>query len=200
MSKKQDYTATLTSDSFLYYELKQILKLKNEGLSIEEIRRKVIEENLFQYKSNHSLKRILSSVMRRIKVLDDKMIDIIINEPLEEGKIINLYLIMKTSRIFFEFMNEIVREKLNSTSEVIEKKDVNLFFQQKAEQSEVVAKWSDTTISKLKQVMMKILSEVGIIEDIKTGKVHRLHISDELKDYLIKLGDKSYIIAMGENI
>lgn len=200
MNNEFEYTATLTSDAFLYYELKQVLKLKAQGFSDAQIRETVIEDNIFQYKSKKSASRLLSSVMRRVRILDNELINMIIEEPMEVGKIVNLYIIMKTSRLFFEFMNEVIREKIEYNYELLEKKDINIFFTAKAEQSEIVAGWSDVTARKLKQVILKILSEVGIVEDIKTGKLSRLIIPPELKDYLIKIGDKGYIQAMGEHI
>lgn len=200
MANKLGYSATLTSDAFLYYELKQVLKLKKKGLCDTEIRKLVLEDNIFQYKSKKSQSRLLSSVMRRVRILDDNLIDMVINEPIEVGKIVNLYSIMKTSRLFFEFMNEVVREKFEFNYEVLEKKDINIFFTSKSEQSETVADWSEETIGKIKQVIFKILYEVEIVENIKTGKLNRLIIPPELKEYLIALGDKIYLQAMGEQI
>ncbi|MCX8167031.1 MAG: DUF1819 family protein [Candidatus Micrarchaeota archaeon] len=200
LEDKRKYTATLTSDAFLYYELKQVLKLKVQGISDEQIRKKVMEENLFQYKSKRSLKRLLSSVMRRVKVLDDYLINMVVNDPMETGKLVNLYAIMKTSRLFYEFMNEVVREKFEYNDMVLEKKDVNSFFRHKAEQSEIVAKWTDNTISKLKQVILKILTDAGVLESPKTGKLNRIIMPVELKRHLIEIGDIDYVIAMGEKI
>lgn len=173
MINDQSYSATLTSDAFLYYELKQVLKLKVQGLTDAQIRETVIDENIFQYKSKKSASRLLSSVMRRVRVLDDNLMNMFINEPIDVGKIINLYTIMKTSRLFFEFMNEVIKEKLEYRYEILDKKDINIFFTAKSEQSDIVAGWSDETIRKLKQVILKILSEVGIIQEIKTGKLDR---------------------------
>lgn len=200
MTDKLEYSAKLTGESLLLFEFKIVAELKKKGLSDKEIRNLIKEDNLFQYKYKSSINRRLTPLIQRVNIIDEYLLDMFINDPYDTGKFINFYAIMKNDRLFFEFMNEVVREKLNSTSEIIEKKDINLFFQQKAEQSEIVSKWSETTVSKLKQVIMKILSEVGIVEDIKTGKVHKLYISEELKNYLIKLGDKSYVIAIGENI
>ncbi|MCD2347230.1 DUF1819 family protein [Clostridium guangxiense] len=200
MKNELKYSASLTSDAFLYYELKQVLRLKNDGLSDSEIRSKILDENIFQYKSKESSKRLVSSIFKRVKVLDDTLIKMLLEEPMDTGKIINLYAIMKTSRLFYDFMNEVVREKLEFNYEILEKKDINIFFIGKAEQDEIVAGWSDTTTKKLKQVILKILSETGLLEDIKTCRLNRLIIPTELKAYIIGIGDKEYIEAMGEHV
>lgn len=198
MTKELDYSATLTGASFLLYEFKQVLKLKRQGLSDDEIKKKVIEENVFEYKFTSSLKRIVPSVIRRANALDDQLQEWVLNSPLEEGKIINLYAIMKTDKLFFEFMNEVIREKLEANNYLLEKKDLNVFFITKAEQDEKMQKWTELTINKLKQVYMKLLYEAGLLKNKKTGEMNRLLLDESLKRYLSNIGDTAYLKAMGE--
>ncbi|WP_061995749.1 DUF1819 family protein [Clostridium sp. ATCC 25772] len=200
MNENMEYSAKLTGESFLLYEFKVVAKLKKEGFSDKEIRKRVLEENLFQYKFKSSISRRLSPLIKRVNSIDDNLLNMLLEDPLGYGVIINLYTIMKNDRLFFEFMDEVIREKIEYNYGFIEKKDINIFFTAKAEQSDLVSGWSEQTIAKLKQVIFKILSEAGMIEDIKTGKINRLLIPVEVKDYLISIGEKSYIKAMGEYI
>ena len=200
MENTKEYSAKLTGESFLLFEFKTIAKLKKDGLSDKDIRKKVLEENLFQYKYKSSISRRLTPLIQRINIIDETLINMLIEDPLESGAIINLYAIMKNDRLFFEFMNEVVREKIEYKYDFIEKKDINMFFIEKSEQSDLVSGWSDQTIAKLKQVIFKILSEVGIIKDIKTGKINRLLIPSEVKNYLLSIGEDKYLKAMGEQI
>ncbi|MEQ2529581.1 DUF1819 family protein [Bacillaceae bacterium CLA-AA-H227] len=198
MTKELAYSATLTGASFLLYELKQVLKLKEQGLSDSEIKKKVIDENVFEYQVTSSLKRIVPSVIRRGNVLDETLQEWVLNSPLEVGKIINLYAIMKTDKLFFEFMYEVIKDKLDTNNYLLEKKDLNVFFTTKAEQDENMAKWTEQTINKLKQVYMKLLYEAGLLRDKKSGELNRLLIDQDFKNYLIHIGDTSYLKAMGE--
>ena len=200
MENTKEYSAKLTGESFLLFEFKTIAKLKKDGFSDKDIRKKVLEENLFQYKYKSSISRRLTPLIQRINIIDETLINMLIEDPLESGAIINLYAIMKNDRLFFEFMNEVVREKIEYKYDFIEKKDINMFFIEKSEQSDLVSAWSDQTIAKLKQVIFKILSEVGIIKDIKTGKINRLLIPSEVKNYLLSIGEDKYLKAMGEQI
>lgn len=198
MTKELDYSATLTGASFLLYELKQVLKLKRENLSDSIIKRKVIDENVFDYQATPSLKRIVPSVLRRANVLDVYLQELVLNSPLEVGKIINLYAIMKTDKLFFEFMNELIREKLNTNNYLLEKKDLNIFFITKAEQNEKIANWTELTINKLKQVYIKLLYEAGVLRDKKTGELSRVLLDEDIKSHLKSIGDNVYLKAMGE--
>src|SRR5699024_3341762 len=123
MEKELEYSANLTGVSFLLYELKQVIKLELDGLSIYEIKDKVIQENIFEYKFTSSLKRIAPTIVKRMEVLDDTLKEMVLKEPLETGKAINLYAIMKTDRLFFEFMDEVIKEKLEVNDFVIDRSE-----------------------------------------------------------------------------
>ncbi|WP_321166568.1 DUF1819 family protein [Paenibacillus sp. Soil724D2] len=198
LSLQQEYSATLTGAAFLLYELKQVIKLKQEGLSDLIIKEKTLLDNLFQYSIRSSLKRSLPSVIRRANVLDDTLGNMLMVESLELGKIINLYAIMKTDRLFFEFMNEVIREKFESDNYLFEKKDLNLYMATKAEQDLVVSAWTEQTVNKLKQVYIKLLFESGLLKNKKTGELNRLLMDEQLKRHLIQIGDIAYVRAMGE--
>jgi hypothetical protein len=198
MTKDLEYSASLTGAAFSFLELKKVLKLKQQGLLDSEIRKKVFEENLFQYEVKTSMNSVFPSVMRRANALDDVLQQMVIEGRLEMGKVINLYSIMKTDRLFFEFMNETVREKLEINHCLLERKDINLFFTAKSEQSEKMTKWTEKTMAKLKQVYIKLLVEAGMIKDKKTGELNRLIIDERLKFHLQSIGDYHFLRAMGE--
>ncbi|SMF90216.1 Putative inner membrane protein [Paenibacillus uliginis N3/975] len=192
------YSATLTGAAFMLYEFKKVLSLLHEGRKESEIKEIVVSQNLFQYEVTSSLKRSLPSILRRVDTLDDTLKTMVLKESLEIGKMINLYAIMKTDRLFFEFMNEVIREKLESNNYLFEKKDLNLYFASKAEQDPGVAGWTEKTVNKLKQVILRILLESGILKDKKTGELSRLMMEEQLKQHLIQIGDIAYVRAMGE--
>ncbi|MFJ8513825.1 DUF1819 family protein [Lysinibacillus xylanilyticus] len=193
-----EYSSALTGAGYMLYEVKQISILKKEGLLDKEIRQKVLEENLFQYEKMSSIKRAFPYILKRVNVLDESLLQLITQESLEIAKIINLYGIMKSDRLFFEFMNEVIQEKLQRNEYLLEKKDVNSYFTIKAEQSDFIASWSEATIQKLKQVYKKILLETGMLKSLRTGELNRLIIDEQIKDQLRGIGDIQYIRAMGE--
>src|SRR5690625_4374860 len=145
----QTYSSSLNGASFLLFELKQVIKLKQMGLSSQDIRKKVINENIFQFENKGRINRALPSVMRRAETIDATLATLMLDGSVEMGKAINLYAIMKTDILFFEFMDEVIREKLQNNECFIEKKDINLFFMTKSEQSDKVASWSEINVEKL---------------------------------------------------
>jgi hypothetical protein len=193
-----EYSSSLNGASFLLFELKQVVKLKRLGFSEEEIRNKVKEENLFQFSNPNRINRALPSVMRRGEVIDETLADLILESSIDISKVINLYTIMKTDVLFYEFMNEVVSEKLHNNDFLLEKKDINVFFVNKAEQSNKVAAWSEINLEKLKRAYMQVLFESGMLKNRRSNELTRLFIDPQVKDHLIKIGDQSFLSAMGE--
>lgn len=193
-----EYSSALTGAGFMLYEVKQIAKLKEAGFSDKDIRYKVLDENIFQYDKLSSVKRALPYILKRVDVLDGTLRKLLIEESFEVGKVINLYAIMKADRLFYEFMQEVVAEKLKKDNYYIDKMDVNFFFATKIEQNTTISNWSDSTIAKLKQVFKKILLEVGILESLKTGELNRLIVDSQVSEHLQSIGEKNYVKVIGE--
>lgn len=199
MSDQLNYSSSLNGATFLMFELKQIIKLKREALSEPEIRQKAKEENIFQFSNKGRITRVLPSLMRRQKVIDSTLGEALLERTVEMGKMINLYTIMKTDRIFFEFMNEVIATKWEDNNHFLEKKDLNIFFNDKVEQHETVASWSDINQEKLKRAMMTVLYESGILVNRQGQEIKPIMIDEDIKQHLMNLGDKVYIEAMGDS-
>lgn len=197
MELEMKYSANLTGAAFMFFEFKQVVLLK-EQFTNKEIRRKIIDENIFQYKKVSSLVRGIPTIIRRVSVLDETLSGMVSGDTLDTGKTINLYSIMKTDRLFYEFMDEVIKQHFDMNDYVLERKELNMFFTEKAEQVPAISSWSELTIGKLKQVYMKILLEAGIIADLKSGELNRLLINEQVKEHLRHIGDIQYVEAMGE--
>ena len=191
------YTTTLKSTSFLHLELKKAASLYLQGLSLEEIEAKAKNENIFMLKTDSRIKEVASAVSERLGVLDDKLINNLSNDNLETTKQIAFYTIMKTDRLFFEFMQEVYKEKCLLQDYTVTDKDFNIFFHEKAEQDSKVASWNDYTYYKLKQVYKKILMNAGLAKkNRKSLEITRPFINEDLIEHLKDKGDKIYLEAM----
>lgn len=191
------YSSSLNGAAFLLFELKQVVKLKVQGLAPKEIRSLVQTENVFQFDNKGRVTRTLPSVMRRLSAIDDELAKMMIEGSVEDQKAINLYAIMKTDLLFHEFMDVVIRRKFEVNDYVLEKKELNLFFTDKAEQSERVASWSVINIEKLKRAYMQVMIESGVLKDRKSMELNRLLVNEQIKQHLRHKGDQHYIEAIG---
>lgn len=197
MSEELEYKSTIKSRPLLFKETKKAAELINKGFKEFEIKEKAKVDNIFQVNTETRRSEIASIVLQRLKVLDDFLIEKIAKGNIDTSKQIVIYAIMKTDRLFFEFMHEVFREKILLKDFTLPDKDFNIFFDRKKEQSERVASWDDYTFYKLKQVYIRILFEAGFIKNKKKDReIIKPIVEEDIAYHIKRTGDTKYINAL----
>lgn len=191
------YSAGLMSQSFWFIEFKKVIKLISEGKSEDEIKQMCIEENLFGAAKEYRAKRMYGYIWNRVKKLDKTLMELFLNSDLATQKIINLVAIIRSDRLFFEFVFEVYREKNIIGTQVLEDTDANIFFKNKEIQSKDIAAWKDTTKRKLRQVYFNYLIDANLLTVVDKKKTITPPILDiALERYLDACGDSAIIKAI----
>ena len=194
----EDYSAKLTAEPFLYNETKIIAQYLLDGISPEELKRKNVEENLIKYKSSKSVVRVNSPIFRRLNVMDSEMLDEFVHTDIETSKYILLYTIMKTDRLVRDFVVEVYKDKLLMRKDYIEKFDIDNWYEEKCILSNTLRERTESTAAKLKQVIMKILQDSGlVIKEKNRFKIVRPLLKEKYISMLDKDGNIEYAKAIG---
>ncbi len=176
------YLGTLTAEQFLFREIRIVAKLYLENKSLEEILDLVKKDNLFQYPTERQVSRLTRACHKRLVSLDsEKLVYELANAPQNVAKQINLYAMMRTYRLVWDFMILVIGDKYETQDFSFSRRDINEFFCRLQEQNEDVAKWSDSTINKTKQVLTKTLVEVGYIDNNKSTTLNNVLLFEELE-------------------
>lgn len=197
LQKKNKYSTAITGAGFLLHEFREIVALKLDGLTDNEIKRRIIEKNVLQYNTTSALKRSVPYLLKRIDQLDNKLLRLVLEEDIRTVKLINLYSIMRADRLFYEFMTEVVAYKLRNR-DLLQTKDLNVFFRIKTEQSSFLAGIAQSTEIRLKNQYFRILYEAGILKDRKNGELTQPILDEELKNHFAKRGDHDFLYVLGE--
>jgi len=81
---------------------------------------------------------------------------------------------MASDTLFFDFVYEVIREKLIIGSNELADSDVRIFFKNKQLQTEKVAGWTDATLTRLGRCYKTMLYEAGITDKAKeTRRIFR---------------------------
>ena len=107
-----EYSAGMVSQVFAFVETKKTAELMTTGMSKEEIRDKVMSENLFQLKNETRLRRTFNYVYKRLESLPDGAVQLLVSVDNDNAKLLTLISIMLTDKLFFEFVHEVYREKI----------------------------------------------------------------------------------------
>ena len=186
----------LTREQFLFYEMRTTAKLMVEGLDDGEVTKRIVEDNLFQYPTEKSLASISKACIARLYALGDRdLITAITTQPMDTAKQICLYAMMKMYRLVWDFMLTVIGEKYRLQEFSFGKKDINIFFMQLQEQDDFVSAWSDSTIKKIRQVLIKILVENGYLDHIKSEHLNPVLLSSVLENGIRNNNDERALSA-----
>lgn len=197
MINNMPYSATNMTVGLMNKELKKTAGLIKEGLTIKEIRKKAYEDNIYQARSENFNKTITSILLKRISTLDTTQINMLFNSNIDLEKQIAIYSVMKSDRLFFEFMREVYSEKIKNKEYKIYSKDIEEFMKIKREQNEKVSKWKDTTTNRLRSSYVGMLYEANLAKKNKDYiEIVVPLIDHRLVDYLKEINEIYYLDAM----
>ena len=193
----EKYSSGLVSESFWFIEFRKIIKLKHEGKSWDEIKDLCLTDNLLGISKEYRAKRNYGYLKNRIDALDTGLIEVFIHADLNTQKIINLIAIAKKNRLFFEFLYEVYREKVQMGAPELTESDINIFYKNKQSQDDDVSTWTDVTLRRLRSTYMNFLTDAGLLT--VSGKEKRITppiLDITLENYLKDNGDNQMIKAI----
>jgi hypothetical protein len=190
------YSAVITREQFLFYEMRTTAKLVAEGLNDEQVADRITSDNLFQYPTEKSVRRMALTCLRRLKALDDpKLVAAIASQPSDVSKQICLYAMMKQYRLVWDFMITVVGVKYENRDMSFSRMDFNVFMMCLQEQDDWVASWSDSTVTKVKQVLARILVDNEYLDSTAADHLNPVLIYPILEDAIRSSGDTKALTA-----
>ena len=190
------YKASITREPFLFFEMRTTAKLMAVGLDDDAVINEIVENNLFQYPTVKSVRRMAGACVLRLKNMNDEsLILAIANESSDVAKQVCLYAMMKQSKLITDFMITVVGEKYRIKDTSFGRMDLNVFFMRLQEQNDTVATWSESTITKLKQVIVKILVENEYLDNVKSEQLNLVWLFPILENAIKANGDKDMLPA-----
>lgn len=192
----QIYSAGFTGDRLFRNEMRTVISLELDGKNKKEIREIIYEQNPFQMKSFNAIKETLARVYRRVKHLDKPLKEFFLHSSRNDSLAILLYSFLSEFRLPREFVLDVVKYNFSHHKQTLTKGEILSFFDQKAEQSESVANWSEETTKKLKSRMIELIRECGLIEPQgDSWLITPIQISEDLKKYVDRRPDHQSLLT-----
>ena len=189
-------SAQITREQFLFYEMRTTAKLICEGLEDNEIIDRIVEDNLFQYPTEKSIRRMAKACIVRWKgICDIDLVEAVASQSSETAKQICLYAMMKQYRLVWDFMITVIGEKYRMQDFSFSQMDVNVFFMQLQEQDDYVAGWSESTMKKIRQILIRVLAENEYLDDIKTDHINPVWLNPVLENAIRSNNDDRALAA-----
>ena len=186
-----EYNASATKYLFWFVETRETARLLGSR-SMDEVRQIVIEENLYQQKSESRLINEFGCIKSRLESLPEELRRMMVTSDINTGKLIAFVGCMASDRLLFDLMYEVYRNKIYLGETNITDADLNIFFKDKQDQNEKVAAITDTSVKKLKQVYCKYMFEAGLLTGKTSEKrINKPYIDPDLR-FEIDISDMAY--------
>lgn len=183
--ERREYSAGAVKLSFWFPEFRKVVQLLAAGNSFDGIRQKNQEENMFGAPTQRRADQICRTVLARVQALDSSFYPVFLGGDLATQKLFALAAVMACDTLFFDFVYEVIREKLIIGSNELEPKDVRIFFRDKQAQDERLAQWTDYTCQRLGACYRTMLCEAGLTDKAKeTRKIFKPILETELQQWL----------------
>lgn len=190
------YKASITREQFLFFEMRTTAKLLCTGMDDNKIIETIVKNNLFQYPTEKSIKRMALTCINRLKSMEEySLIEAIASQPVDVSKQICLYAMMKQSKLIWDFMVTVIGEKYRLKESTFSRLDLNIFFMRLQEQDNTVSTWSETTINKIKQVIKKVLVENEYLDNTKSEYLNPVLLNPLLENVIISKGENILLPA-----
>jgi hypothetical protein len=168
--ERREYSAGAVKLSFWFMEFKKMVKLLDEGKTKEEIKELNQNENIFSAPTSLRAEQIFNTVWARTNAIDKSFYKPFLESDVATQKLFVLVATMAHDRLFFDFVYEVIREKMIIGDNQLSDSDVRVFFKNKQQQSDKVASWTDATLVRLGRCYKTMLFEAGIIDKSKDSR------------------------------
>jgi len=152
------------SHSFWYLETKNTAEYMADDISKNELMELSLNENIYQVDSERRARELVNVCYRRLKGFDNDLLTYLSTCDQNSGKLLVLISVLADDKLFFEFMHEVFREHVLLGNFTIKNSDLDIFFMNKMNQSEVIENWTETTLGKVKANYKKYLIEAGLLQ------------------------------------
>ena len=157
------YSMSFTTAALLYRESIMVAELVAEMGEWDAVRSLVITENRLQIRTLNAAKRTYREITSRINQLTPTQLDLLINGSRQEQNHLLWLAICKRYRFIYDFSVEIIREKYLRLDLDLSYDDYDLYFNDKAEWHPEVARVTEATRLKGRQVVFKMLREAELM-------------------------------------
>jgi hypothetical protein len=166
--ERKEYSAGAVKLSFWFMEFRKVAGLLNKGKTLDDIKKLNSEENIFGAPTKDRAEKIMNTIANRMNCIPSSFLRIFTDSDIATQKLFVLASILASDTLFFDFVYEVIREKMILGSNEFSDSDVRIFFRNKQVQDEKVASWTDATIARLGTSYKTMLFEAGMTDRGKT--------------------------------
>lgn len=149
------------------------------------VKESLVTNNLLNKIKHSTFNREFAEIKKRISNLSQQQIELMVSGDLDETKSMILLSILKSYDFFNDFMVEVLSHKFQLFDRFLEDSDYYRFINYKNINHPELLTITPETASKVKQVIFKILEQLGIITSAKNGTIIKPMLSSKSLEVIV---------------
>ena len=160
----QKYNMSFTAGALLQAESVTIAKLYLELGDWDEVKGKVIVDNLLQSRAVSTLKRVSYEIISRLSTLTTEELSLLVDSDYQDQAYLIWIAICRHHKFIADFATEVLRERFITFKPDLQYSDFDVFFNRKCDWHSELDSLSISTKKKLRQVLFKMLREAHFLD------------------------------------
>ncbi|MDD2388273.1 MAG: DUF1819 family protein [Desulfobacterales bacterium] len=190
------YNGDIVAGSLLMEESRKIARLLLDNVDSDGWYQAIVLENILQKRSPAAAKKQARLIKSRLTTMDRDLWQLVYDGSSEITSQALLAASIKRSRLVGDFMDIVLRQHWQTFTKKISVSDWNQFLDTCSQIDPRVDTWKDSTRSKLKQVVFRMLAEAKYIESTRTCKLIPVSLAPEIEKYLVKKSEDYVLKCM----
>lgn len=186
MVHKSKYIFSFTGASALIAETlivaEELVRLKDW----KAVKQSVVDSNLLNKIKQTTFKREFSEIKKRLSLLTVSQLQLMVKGSLDDAKAMILLSLVKAYSYLNDFIVEFLRNKYLSFETTLLETDYSKFYASKSLSHPELTAISQATAGKVKQVIFKLLEQVGMVTQAKNGTILRPVLSRKAIDAIVE--------------
>ena len=185
MTIKNKYTFSFTGASALITET---LVIADEYLKLKDwkkVENSLFENNLLNKVKRATFKREFSEIKKRLSLLTQDQLQLMTLGNRDDAKAMILVSLVKAYAFLKDFIIEVIRNKYLLFDTVVSEVDYARFVNTKSLSHYELNTITEVTAKKVKQVVFKLLEQVGLLTQAKNGCILKPILNSKVIDVII---------------
>ena len=188
------YSFSFTGASALITETLVIAEEYHKLNDWDAVRISLLVNNHLNKIKQGTFKREFSEIKKRLSLLNADQIQLMIHGSNDDAKSVILLSIVKEYPYIYDFIVEVLLNKYLLFDRNLLESDYTRFINSKSLQHAELERVSEITYKKVKQVVFKLLEQVGLITNIKNGIILKPILSKQVVKVILE-DDPVYLSA-----
>ncbi len=178
MTTQSRYSLSFTSGSLLMRESVVAAPIYLTERDWNSVRRRLEDENLLQTRTASSSQRRSRETVQRLEVLSDPELELLVGATSTERGHLLWTAACRRYRLIGEFAEDVLRERFLLMATQVTHEDFDAFIREKALWHEEVADLKESTLTKLRATLFRMLIEAGLLSD--DWRIQQVLLSDRV--------------------